>query len=388
MMKKIILAGLLAATFGLAQADDSTVTVYGRMDLGIGTSTNVGSANGNSTGIISNADYASRIGFKGQDNLGGGVRAGFDLEAGFTPADGNQNNGGNNGQNSNLFNRKSDIYIGSDSLGTLKMGRQQNPMIEGMEVGEVRGGSNFGTNITFWDDASSFGGSSTSKTGVSNLTGGYWMSNVIRYDTPTFAGLRGMLAYTPGGVAGDGTLGAVQDSNKEFATLFYTYKDFNAAIGHDEFHSSTGASNAQTNFVSANYTYGKLKVAGGWSNIKNPSVGAGVANSDFDMSMISAMYKVTPVDEVSVGYYDFKDNANGNNGAKQYSLMAKHYLSKRVDVWAGVTQVANKGSSGFGSTSAGTGNASLNSLSNNYQAYPTIAGQTQTSYMVGMAYAF
>ena len=386
-MKKLLLVGLLAAACGFAQADESSVTLYGRVDLGFGTSTNVGTANDNSTSMINNADYASRFGFKGQDNLGGGVRAGFDLEAGLAPATGEQNTSGANGSQK-LFNRKADVYIGSNTLGTLKLGQQQNPMIEGIEVGEVRGGSNFGTNLTYWDDSSSFGGSATSKTGVANLTGGYWMPNVIRYDSPTFAGFRGMIAYVAGGVPGDSALGDVQSSNKEMATLFYTYKDFNAAIGYDEFHNSTGVTNAQTKFATANYTYGKFKVAGGYVNFENPSVGAGVANTDFDMYMLSGMYKLTPTTELSVGAYKLKDNAVHTNGSTQYSFMAKHYLSPRVDVWAGVTSVNNNGASGFGSTSAGTGNASLNSLSTNYAQYPTISGQVQTTYAVGMAYAF
>jgi len=197
-----------------------------------------------------------------------------------------------------------------------------------------------------------------------------------------------MVSYVAGGVPDDSALGDVQASNKEMATLFYTYKDLNTAIGYSEFHNATGVTTAQTKFATANYTYNKFKVAGGYVNFENPSVGAGVANTDFDMYMLSGMYTLTPANEISVGAYKLKDNANHNNGSTQFSLMAKHYLSKRFDVWAGVTSVNNNGASGFGSTSAGSGNASLNSLSTNFAAYPTVAGKVQNTYALGMAYVF
>jgi len=378
---------MLAAIFGMAYADDSSVTLYGRVDVGIETSTNVGTPNGNSTSVVSNADYASKLGVLAKENLGGGTTAGANLEMGFAPADGSQNVGGNNGQNSQLFNRAANVFIGNDGLGKVTIGRQVNQNVKAAEYGEVRGGSNFGTALTFWDDSSSFGGSATSKTGLANYTGGYFLSNAVRYDTPTFAGLQGSVTYVAGGATSDSALGNLDASNKYFVDLTYKLGDFNSAIGYSSFNGSNGTANGQTAFIMGNYTFDKFKVAGGFTNMKNPN-GDGAANTNYNLYQISGLYAVTPRTDVTIGYYKLQDVVNSNNGATQLSLYANYKFSKRVYVWAGVASVNNNGTSGFGSTSAGTGNANLNSLSTNYAAIPMNAGMVQTTYATGISYSF
>src|ERR1700760_1804815 len=80
-MKKSLLAlAVLAVASGAAFAQ-SSVTLYGKVDLGLVMDS--GNAAGHSIRIDSGVTGGSRIGFKGVEDLGGGMKAAFQLETGF-----------------------------------------------------------------------------------------------------------------------------------------------------------------------------------------------------------------------------------------------------------------------------------------------------------------
>ena len=85
-MKKIALAAALAAGFaGMAQAQ-SSVTVFGVVDMAI-TNTSA-SGNGSLTQLSTDQNTSSRLGLRGTEDLGGGLKASFWLEAAITPDSG------------------------------------------------------------------------------------------------------------------------------------------------------------------------------------------------------------------------------------------------------------------------------------------------------------
>jgi predicted porin len=110
-MKKSLLAlAVLGAFAGAAQAQ-SSVTIYGIVDTGLAYTSKVSTLlyrhTGSKFGVNSGVIQGSRIGFKGVEDLGGGLSALFQLETGF-----NNDNGALNGQDgttgtTNLFRRKS-----------------------------------------------------------------------------------------------------------------------------------------------------------------------------------------------------------------------------------------------------------------------------------------
>src|SRR6201994_2396795 len=80
-MKKSLLAlAVLTAVSGAASAQ-SSVTLYGKVDLGL--TLDSGNAAGKSIRLDSGVTGGSRIGFKGVEDLGGGMKAAFQLETGF-----------------------------------------------------------------------------------------------------------------------------------------------------------------------------------------------------------------------------------------------------------------------------------------------------------------
>ena len=95
-MKKSVLAlAVLGAFAGVASAQ-SSVTMFGVVDLNVQTVSN----NDRVYGMSTDGMASSRLGFRGVEDLGGGLKAGFWLEAGLAPDTGRSNTNGNWGNGS------------------------------------------------------------------------------------------------------------------------------------------------------------------------------------------------------------------------------------------------------------------------------------------------
>jgi len=129
-MKKFPLAALAAAAAcaGGAQAQ-SSVTLFGVMDLAY---THLSSDAGRSRDLLQgDGNTSSRLGFRGVEDLGGGLAAGFWIEAGFAPDSGA-------GAASNTNNQAS----GAAGAGGLTFGRKSVVSLSG-RWGEVRAGRDY-----------------------------------------------------------------------------------------------------------------------------------------------------------------------------------------------------------------------------------------------------
>lgn len=132
MKKSLIALAALAATSAFAQ---SSVTMYGNIDVGYGTNktTNLnGTVATKSSGVMDGSYAGSRIGFRGTEDLGGGLKANFVIEQGFAPtaADGfNKRTGSafhqvdNAGTYSTGNNRQSFVGV-SGGFGEIRAGYQ------------------------------------------------------------------------------------------------------------------------------------------------------------------------------------------------------------------------------------------------------------------------
>jgi predicted porin len=182
-MKKSFLAlAVLGAFAGAAQAQ-SNVTLYGIVDAGINYD-NGGSAAGKTWRLQSGQQSGSRVGFKGTEDLGGGLSAIFTLESGFNTDDGTMGQGGR------LFGRQAWVGLNSQSLGTIKLGRQQTPLYyaaDAVDPFHINQAGNlqaaFGYGLYLRDPLSR-------------------SDNTISYTTPNFAGATATVSYGFGEVAG------------------------------------------------------------------------------------------------------------------------------------------------------------------------------------------
>ncbi|MDE5144470.1 porin, partial [Paenibacillus larvae] len=116
-MKKSLIALAVLAASGAAMAQ-SSVTMFGIVDTGV-TYVNHANAAGDSVyGLTSSGSATSRLGFRGTEDLGGGLKAGFWLEGEIFGDNGNAN-----GFN---FQRRSTISL-MGNFGEVRMGRELTP---------------------------------------------------------------------------------------------------------------------------------------------------------------------------------------------------------------------------------------------------------------------
>lgn len=113
MKKTFIALAVLGAIAGTASAQ-STVTIYGSIDAG------VEKLPGKSTRIANGGEDSSRIGFKGVEDLGGGLRASFVVETGFQSDTGGFSS---DSGTATLGNRATWLSLGTRTLGTVSFGR-------------------------------------------------------------------------------------------------------------------------------------------------------------------------------------------------------------------------------------------------------------------------
>jgi len=115
-MKKSLFALAVLGAFAGAASAQTSVTIYGVVDVGVSrTDTNVTEP---IWGLTSGQQNGSRIGFRGTEDLGGGLSAIFTLENGFNVDTGALGQGGR------LFGRQAFVGLSSKGFGTVKLGRQ------------------------------------------------------------------------------------------------------------------------------------------------------------------------------------------------------------------------------------------------------------------------
>ena len=225
MKKTMIALGLCFAADGtMAQtADGSGVQIYGAFDVGVGHAQYSLSADPNFTmgltpvithyasnsvnGMFNGGLGGSNIGFKGLEDLGGGLKATFKLETGFNSFDGALNNGvasvadnpstkqvTSNGDSSlagQLFTREATVGLTSSNWGSVTFGRNNSLGYDALIAYDPMGGS-----YVF----SPFGYSGSY--GAGGFTEDYRIDNSIKYRLKLETGLNLGVLYKLGGQAG------------------------------------------------------------------------------------------------------------------------------------------------------------------------------------------
>ncbi len=115
-MKKLLVPLLAIAAACAAQAQ-SSVTIFGVVDTGF---TRDGGSVASVSGLSNGSNASSRLGFRGTEDLGGGLKAGFWLEAGVNT------DSGSGSTNSSLDN-----VAASTAAGSLQFGRRATVSLRG-----------------------------------------------------------------------------------------------------------------------------------------------------------------------------------------------------------------------------------------------------------------
>lgn len=239
-MKKtlIALAAVAATSAAFAQ---SSVTLYGVADAAIVKSTGSSTAFSSSGGMNNGS---SRWGVRGSEDLGGGLKAGFNFEAGLSLADGSVNQSGGN-----YFSRAAYMNL-TGGFGEVRLGRTLNPSFFAAAAWELTGTANYSV-VT-----SQFGA----------VLGGIRNSSQIAYTTPNMGGF-------------SATLGTILKENnggngKVDLNAIYRGGPLVVALGYNK------VEGAEKNVhVGANYNFGAFKVAGAIVDPAGPSKGFTIGGS-------------------------------------------------------------------------------------------------------------
>lgn len=354
MKKSIVVLAILAAS-GAASAQ-STVNMFGIVTLGLQHGSGSGVGASSKTGINSGGDVTSRLGFRGTEDLGRGLSAGFWLEGQVNADDGTGGTTVTNNQTSGIvggqgliFNRRSTISLESKSLGEVRLGRDY-------RVESVN-------NASFDPFTVQGAGGSEGPDAQANRflpAGGTSLrvSNSISYFTPAaLGGFYGQAQLSLGENSSSAGL-TEDDGDHAGVRVGWARGPINVAVstGRSQFATSATTGDVTLSNVAASYDFGFVKVAG-------------VINYDkFDRAveltgkgLLLAATVPMGTGDIRVSYSQYETTGNGlSPEIKKVALGYRYNLSKRTTLYATVGHLENSGGSSralLGSTTGVNGNS-------------------------------
>ncbi|RDU98708.1 porin [Trinickia dinghuensis] len=326
--------GGLAFTLSAFAHAQSSVTLYGVIDDGL---TYVNNQQGHSVYRMDDSiSQGDRFGLRGAEDLGGRLKAIFNLENGFNPNTGALRQGGLE------FGRQAYVGLQSDAYGTLRLGRTYDQMTTTL----------IQYHPGYWSGIYAF------NIGDNDRISGNWLNNAISYTSPNLRGLTFNAQYSLN------SLGAPSNGYGPAYSLSASYANGPFSIGaattsiHDyavtpgsslgvanflgaavDFSSQTVVVNRyRTAGIGASYSFGTFGVSGLYSNTRYET-----ATNAQTLQSIDAVahYSVRP-DIVIAGGYDYS-RMSGYRW-NEFSAVVDYLLSKRTDVY--VTANYDKASGG------------------------------------------
>jgi predicted porin len=357
-MKKLLIAtAALAMVAGTAQAQ-SSVSVYGIIDMGYNSTkyennNNVAGANGKSStmGAVS-ALSSSRLGFRGTEDLGGGTSANFVLELGLLSqtvgAAGNSS-----GTNLDTTADKARIFtvgLSNKDLGTVRIGRDKTPAQLATEKYTAGGANNsVGEFFLYGTNAADFGGgANVADFDVTNENFGERVSGGVFYTSPTFSGFTLNALYAKDETKDqDGTItatatGISTNAKSENTGLSIAYEgiqnlSLTYAMHEQKVIAAGTTTTAKNEFQTfgASYTLGSVKVFGQWVDAEKKST-AGAQTAAQDGYQVGVGYTMGKT-YLWAQMGDAEQEAAAGVKAydrKGYQLGARYDMSKRTSLYA------------------------------------------------------
>jgi predicted porin len=327
MMKKTLLAVAVLGTFAGSVAAQSSVTLYGVADVNLERIKGATSL----TRMSSGGNAGSRWGLRGSEDLGGGLKAVFQVESGFNI------DTGTSGQGGTLFGRQA--YVGlAGEFGAVRLGRQYSPMDDVADM--------VGTKV--YDVLS-----------VVPIIGNddyNRVNNAMTYFTPNLGGFTAQLQYSLG--AENQSSNTSKDFQKQYSmNAMYSGGPFSGGLSLmrvlDSNGTTAGKQEIDAVLAVAAYDFGFAKFTGyfdqedklpGTAKMKVYGVSAAIPFGSTSLALGAAQAK----------------NVNGSTAsgddANLFTVQLTHNLSKRTALYAHFTAVDNDTASalGFNSPAAGS----------------------------------
>jgi GBP family porin len=216
----------LAALASVSAFAQSSVTIYGAVDAGYWNATqDSGTSTTQRAAVGGGSSYTSRLGFKGEEDMGAGQKAGFTYEVALSTLGGDSANTGafSTSQTSGL--RTGQVYITDAKLGTVTAGYGMNARHVQAATLDLTGGFNAAGNLM---TAVGVGGNGTTggTTGNANTNADYTLrSNAVSWTSPSYNGLTLVYGHIFGdnNVTTDATNTQTTNSNARADALGFGY---------------------------------------------------------------------------------------------------------------------------------------------------------------------
>jgi len=236
MKKPFIVLALAAAAATSAQAQSTAVTLFGIVDASLRQVKNGGDS---VSSLASGGINSSRLGVRGAEDLGGGLRAGFWLEHGFNLDTGTQSDA------SRFWNRRSTVSL-IGGFGEVRLGRDFTPIYTGW--------SDFDA---FSDNGVAAGGKFSDRIG-SNVDTLTRSDNQLTYLLPAMGGVYGQLSVA----AGEGAAGRKMIAGR----VGYSAGPLNVsvALGRTEVTPTAGSDEHEVITLGGSYDLGVMRVLAYW----------------------------------------------------------------------------------------------------------------------------
>jgi predicted porin len=311
-MKCKTLAVALLSSLPLFAHAQTNVTVYGVMDAAIAVEDSDAPGEDRRTVINSGNQSSSRIGFRGTEDLGNGLKALFNIEAGVALDTG--------AADSALFGRRAVVGL-QGAFGTLTVGREYSPIAAVAAASDILGQGMYGSNLSAF--------------GTNRLT--RRLANSVNYKSDAMSGFTVNAAYS----AGERSV----EPSGDLMGVSLEYKNGGLYLGggyHVLERLATGDDKEYA--FGAGYSFGAFEIKGNYMVADQTG-----ANNEYKNTNLGAAYTTGP-NKFFLNFQQQKleSGAKGNT----VSLAYTYSLSKRTNIYTTYAQLRNNARGVFGISSS------------------------------------
>ncbi len=331
-MQKTLIALALLAAAGAASAQ-STVTVYGKIDLGLVIDSG---AAGKSVRLSSGVTGGSRLGFKGTEDLGDGYRAGFVLETGYCA---------DSAAGAPNFCTGSNQFMGRQAFGSLSGA-----------FGNLSGGRQYSLGYLNLTTIDPFGTGYAAQ--VNNIVdaAGVRLNNAVHYTTPSLSGLTASAEVALGETTGNWKSGRVLGGSVNYAA-----GPAYAGFSFYDLANPNGSGSARRDYLlGGTVDFGVVKAHALVEKADGDPTGAIKLDT---LDLMAGVSVPLAGGSLMASYIRHDDRGALNRDANQIGAGYNYPLSKRTAVYVAYARIVNDNGATFhvgNATETGTGNKAFN----------------------------
>ncbi len=407
-MKKSLFALAAVTAFAGAAQAQSSVTVYGILDVGFSgatakagtTAAGNGSPTVNTTGFTGGgSQQTSRLGFRGNEDLGGGTAAFFTSEFGLSPTDATLSGNVNSG----LFNRQTFVGLSQKGVGQFAIGTQYTPIHTAVGRTDPGQQNNIAGNVIY---------SVSSATGASETTNAYTvrLNQALTLQSDRMAGFQINALYNNSNssataLTSEAQPGLPSGNNIAYgAGINYVLQKFNLDLAYLNLKNTTLNQNGSMQAAAAPSIVNAVSKAGVWTVVNPFGTNVGqtqmYAGAVYDFGILKAYAQF--IDSKAVSNLD--SNVYAQRVAQQIGVRGN--FNPKIEGWASVgngraTAGASQGIASPNATQNFTGyqvgaNYILSKRTNAYAIFGSSqvtstsinASESRASYGVGVRHTF